>query len=190
VTSDKPPVGQIITPAQGTTYFGGMTVNYSGSASDPEDGASPGSAFTWQVNFHHASHMHPFVAARTGSKSGTFTIPDRGETASNVFYRIILKVVDSAGLTHTVTRDIQPRKVNMSFSTNPAGLKIALDGQSRVTPFTVTGVVGIKRTIAAPSPQGLNGSSYIFQTWTDGGARSHEISTPSTSTNYTARFSQ
>ncbi len=190
VTSDKPPVGQIITPAQGTTYFGGMTVNYSGSASDPEDGALPGSAFTWQVNFHHASHTHPFVAARTGSKSGTFTIPDRGETASNVFYRIILKVVDSAGLRHTVTRDIQPRKANMSFSTNPAGLKIALDGQSRVTPFTVTGVVGIKRTIAAPSPQNLNGSSYVFQTWTDGGARSHEISTPSTSTNYTARFSE
>jgi len=33
VTSDKPPVGQILTPAQGTTYFGGMVVNYSGSAS-------------------------------------------------------------------------------------------------------------------------------------------------------------
>jgi hypothetical protein len=46
VTSDKPPLGQILTPAQATTYFGGMVVNYSSSASDKEDGILPASAFT------------------------------------------------------------------------------------------------------------------------------------------------
>jgi glucose/arabinose dehydrogenase len=188
VTSDKPPIGKILTPVQGTTFFGGMVVNYSGSASDFEDGALPASAFTWQVDFHHDTHIHPFIAARTGSKTGTFTIPNRGETSSNVFYRLILKVNDSAGLTHIVSRDILPRKANMIFATNPAGLQITLDGQNRVTPFAVTGVVGIKRAIAAPSPQTLNGSSYVFQSWSDGGARSHEISTPSVNTTYTATF--
>jgi len=163
VTSDKPPVGQILTPAQGTTYFGGMMVNYSGSASDFEDGELPPSAFTWQVDFHHDTHLHPFIAATTGSKTGTFTIPTRGETSSNVYYRIILTVKDSAGLTRTVTRDILPRKADMTFATTPAGLQITLDGEQRVTPFTVTGVVGIIRAIAAPSPQTLNGLSYIFQ---------------------------
>src|SRR5437879_1557264 len=44
VTSDKPPLGRILTPVQGTTYFGGMVVNYSGSASDVEDGDLPASA--------------------------------------------------------------------------------------------------------------------------------------------------
>ena len=61
VTSDKPPLGQILTPAQGTTYFGGMAINYSGSASDKEDGTLPVSAFTWRVDFHHDSHVHPFI---------------------------------------------------------------------------------------------------------------------------------
>ena len=188
VTSDKPPLGQILTPAQGTTYFGGMVVNYSGSASDFEDGELPPSGFTWQVDFHHDTHLHPFIAATTGSKTGTFTIPTRGETSSNVYYRIILTVKDSAGLTRTVTRDILPRKADMTFATTPAGLQITLDGEQRVTPFTVTGVVGIIRAIAAPSPQTLNGLSYVFQSWSDGGARSHEIRTPSVSTTYKANF--
>jgi hypothetical protein len=189
VTSDKPPVGQILTPAQGTTYFGGMVVNYSGAASDKEDGTLPASAFTWRVDFHHDSHVHPFIPPTTGSKTGTFTIPNRGEVSSNVYYYITLKVVDSVGLTSTTVRNILPRKANMTFATQPTGLKISLDGASgRITPFTVTGVVGIIRSIAAPTPQTLNGLNYGFQSWSDGGARSHEISTPAANTTYTANF--
>ena len=76
----------------------------------------------------------------------------------------------------------------MTFATTPAGLQITLDGEQRVTPFTVTGVVGIKRVIAAPSPQTVNGLSYVFQSWSDGRGRSHEISTPAVNTTYTANF--
>jgi glucose/arabinose dehydrogenase len=188
VTTNRPPVGQILTPVQGTTYFGGMVVHYSGSASDHEDGDLPASAFTWQVDFHHNSHIHPFIPPTTGSKTGTFTIPTRGETSANVYYFITLKVVDSVGLTHTLVRNILPRKANMTFATNPAGLQITLDGQNRITPFTVTGVVGIKRAIAAPSPQTVNGSSYVFQSWSDERARSHEISTPAVNTTYTGNY--
>jgi len=189
VTSDKPPTSQILTPAVGTTYFGGMVVHYSGSASDKEDGTLPASAFTWRVDFHHNSHVHPFIPPTTGSKTGTFTIPNRGEVSSNVYYYITLKVVDSVGLTSTTVRNILPRKANMTFATQPAGLKISLDGGSgRITPFTVTGVVGIIRSIAAPSPQALNGLGYNFQSWSDGGARSHEISTPAVNTTDTANF--
>jgi glucose/arabinose dehydrogenase len=189
VTTDKPPTAQILTPAQGTTYFGGMVVSYSGSASDFEDGDLPASAFTWQVDFHHGNHIHPFIGATTGRKTGTFTIPKRGETSSNVYYILTLKVVDSVGLTNTAIRNILPQKAKMTFATQPAGMKISLDGgASRVTPFTVTGVVGIIRSISAPTPQTLHGTSYGFQAWSDGGARSHEISTPSVDTTYTANF--
>jgi hypothetical protein len=98
-------------------------------------------------------------------------------------------VVDSVGLTSTTVRNILPRKANMTFATQPTGLKISLDGASgRITPFTVTGVVGIIRSIAAPTPQTLNGLNYGFQSWSDGGARSHEISTPAANTTYTANF--
>jgi glucose/arabinose dehydrogenase len=189
ITTDKPPTAQILTPVSGTTYFGGMVVNYSGSASDFEDGDLPASAFTWQVDFHHADHIHPFIAARTGNKKGSFTIPTRGETSANVYYILTLKVIDSAGLSKTIVRNILPQKAKMTFVTQPAALKISLDGQApRLTPFTVTGVVGIVRSIAAPTPQILNGTSYIFQAWSDGGARSHEISTRSVDTTYAAKF--
>jgi hypothetical protein len=189
VTTDKPPTAQILTPVSGTTYFGGMVVNYSGFASDFEDGDLPASAFTWKVDFHHDTHIHPFIAARTGNKKGSFTIPRRGETSSNVYYILTLKVIDSKGLPKTIVRKILPQKAKMTFVTQPVGLKISLDGQDpRVTPFTVTGVVGIIRSISAPTPQTLNRSSYVFQAWSDGRARSHEISTPSVDTTYTANF--
>lgn len=189
VTTDKPPTAHILTPVSGATYFGGMVVNYSGSASDVEDGDLPASAFTWQVDFHHNSHIHPFIAARTGSKKGSFTVPRRGETSSNVYYILTLKVIDSGGLTKTIVRNILPQKAKMTFATQPAGLRISLDSQDpRVTPFTVTGVVGIIRSISAPTPQTQNGTNYIFQAWSDGGARSHEITTPSQDATYAAKF--
>jgi len=189
VTTNKPPNAQILTPVADTTYFGGMVINYSGSASDYEDGTLPASAFTWQVDFHHDTHIHPFIPPTTGSKTGTFTIPKRGETSANVYYFITLKVEDSVGLTKTLVRKILPQKAKMTFVTQPPGLKISLDGQDpHLTPFTVTGVVGIIRSIAAPTPQTLDGVNYGFQAWSDGRARSHQISTPSVDTAYTANF--
>jgi glucose/arabinose dehydrogenase len=189
VTTNKPPTAQILTPVADTTYFGGMVVNYSSSASDYEDGTLPASAFTWQVDFHHDTHIHPFIPPTTGSKTGTFTIPKRGETSANVYYFITLKVEDSVGLTKTLVRKILPQKAKMTFVTQPPGLKISLDGQDpHLTPFTVTGVVGIIRSIAAPTPQTLDGVNYGFQAWSDGRARSHQISTPSVDTAYTANF--
>jgi len=179
VTTNKPPVAQIVTPAVGTTYFGGMVLNYSGSAVDPENGDLPASAFTWQIDFHHDTHLHPFLPATTGSKSGSVTIPDRGETSANVFYRVILTTIDSGGLVSTTFRDVFPRISHMTFATNPVGLQSSLDGTPLVAPQTITGVVGIKRTIAAPSPQLSPISTkccFVFQSWSDSLAVSHEIS--------------
>ena len=66
------------------------------------------SAFTWRVDFHHDDHSHPHVAPTSGITTGTFTIANRGETSANVFYRVILTVRDSSGLTHTSSVDVRP----------------------------------------------------------------------------------
>jgi hypothetical protein len=64
---------------------------------------------------------------------------------------LTLEVVDSIGLRKNVTRNLNPQKVTMTFATQPAGLKINMDGTvPRVTPFNITGVVGIIRNIATP----------------------------------------
>jgi glucose/arabinose dehydrogenase len=190
VLSNSPPTGTITSPAQGTLYKGGDIINYAGTGSDPEDGALGAGAFTWRVDFHHDTHIHPFIPDRTGAMSGSFTIPTIGETSSNVWYRIYLTVKDSAGLTHTSFRDVLPRKVTVTIATDPAGLQINLDGQPGTAPLTFTGVVGIQRNIEAPSPQSLNGTGWEFVSWSDGGAANHNIATPDANTTYTAVFRQ
>jgi glucose/arabinose dehydrogenase len=188
VQPNQLPTAVITAPLAGTTYAGGEMFNYSGTGTDPEDGALPASAFTWQVDFHHDDHVHPFIPPTSGVTSGSFTIPTEGETDANVFYRLYLTVRDSQNATHQVFRDLQPRTSQITINTNPAGLQITLDGQPRTAPFTITGVAGIIRQIGATTPQTLGGTTYNFSSWSDGGALTHNISTPERNATYTATF--
>jgi Immunoglobulin domain len=188
VISNGVPTPTIITPAAGTLYIAGTTLSYSGNATDPEDGTLAASRFTWQIDFHHDDHTHPGMPATTGSKSGTFDIPNIGETSANVWYRVYLTVVDSAGQSATVYRDVLPRKAQITLATSPSGLGLTLDGQPVTAPYAFVGVVGILRTIGAPSPQPRNGGTYLFQSWSNGGAQTQTITTPTSNVTFTATF--
>jgi glucose/arabinose dehydrogenase len=190
VLNDQPPVPVISAPASGATYAGGDTVAFAGSATDPEDGSEPASRFTWWVDFHHCPtqqtcHIHPFLPPTPGVTSGSFVVPTIGETSPNVWFRVNLQVVDSMGLITAIYRDVLPRTSTMTFQTSPAGLQLTLDGQPFTSPSVVVGVENVQRTIGAPSPQG----GLTFQSWSDGGAQTHTISTPVSDTTYTATFS-
>lgn len=187
VTTNVAPAAAITQPATGTTYAGGTVIAFAGSGTDPEDGARPASAFTWRVDFHHATHVHPFIANTSGIRSGTFTIPTTGETAADVWYRLYLTVTDSGGLSTTVQRDIMPRVVRLTLASSPPGLSLRLDGQPMTAPASVDSVVGVVRSIEAPA-QTANGTSYAFTAWADGGPASRTIATPAVSTTYTAAF--
>jgi glucose/arabinose dehydrogenase len=188
VTSNNPPHATITTPAHNTLYNAGNTINYAGTGTDPEQGVLPASAFTWQVDFHHDTHTHPFVPPTSGVTGGSFVIPTTGETAANVWYRIHLTVRDAGGLTHSTFNDVVPRKSTITLATSPAGLQLTLDGQPLVAPQSVLGVVGIQRTLGAPSPQTVNGTTYELVSWSDGGAATHTVATPASDTTYTATF--
>jgi len=187
VTTNTAPVATITAPAHRTLYSAGETIRFAGIGSDAEDGTLPASAFTWVVEFHHDTHIHPFIPATGGITSGEFTIPTTGETSANVWYRIILTVRDSDGMTNTTFVDVVPRTVTMTFGTVPGGLQITLDGQPKTTPLSVTGVVGMSRTLGAV-PQTVSGVAYDFASWSDGGAAEHSISTPAINKTYTATF--
>jgi hypothetical protein len=188
VTSNQAPTATITKPAAGMLYTGGMVINYAGTGTDPEDGTLPPSAFTWQVDFHHDAHVHPFIPATSGSASGSFTVPTVGETSANVWYRMYLTVRDSGGRTRTTQLDIFPRKVTLTLATSPSGLQLKLDGQPVATPLSFVAVVGIVRTIEAVTPQTSGTTSFAFVSWSDGGAVSHTISTPAANTTYTATY--
>ena len=184
------PVGTVTLPPAGATYNAGDTIFYEGAATDAEDGVLTSSAFSWTVLFHHLDHTHPFLGPIDGVTSGSFLIPQTGETHDDVWYRVYLTVTDSSGLTHESTRDVLPNKATMTFETDPAGLELRLDGQPFTAPNSVVGVVGMTRTIEAPSPQTLVGKTYCFQSWSDGGAARHVIDTPGVDTTYAATFVQ
>ena len=188
VTTNTPPTPTIVAPAAGAHYNAGQVVSYSGSASDTQDPSIPAASYTWEVVFHHATHTHPFIAPFSGVTSGTFTIPNTGETATDVWYRVHLTVRDSGGLTNTTTRDILPNTATLNFATNPAGLALTLDAQPLASPAAVGSVVGMQRAIGAPAQQTSGGKTWQFVSWSDGGARNHTIATPAGGATYTATF--
>jgi hypothetical protein len=187
VVPNQPPVVTITLPVLGAHYRAGDTIQYKATATDPEDGALAASAFTWQVDFHHADHEHPFKPPENGVRSGQFTIPTTGETATDVFYRITLTVTDSEGMETVVTRDVLPLISTITIASNPAGLAVTIDGVPATAPVSFDSVVGMRRRIGAVSPQD-NGALWLFNNWSDGGAQIHKIATPGSNTTYTATF--
>jgi glucose/arabinose dehydrogenase/PKD repeat protein len=183
------PAATIQSPQDGRTFQAGDVISFSGDATDTEDGTLPASAFTWNIDFLHETHVHPGVPV-PGVKSGSFTIPASGHDFSgNTRYRIALTVTDSDGLTTTQTVTIVPQKVNLTFDTVPGGLTLFLDGIAKVGGFVYDTLVGFTHTIEARD-QGSGSTAYTFQSWSDGGAREHQIVAPSAPQTYRATFAE
>jgi hypothetical protein len=188
VNNNQPPTPTILSPQAGARYNAGTTVTFAGSATDPEQGLLPSSALSWTIVFHHGTHTHPFLGPINGVSSGQFDIPDSGETAVNVFYRIHLTATDSQGRQTTTTRDILPNVVNLTLLTDPPGFDLTLDGQPVATPFVTQSVVGMSRSLGADASQRVGKKNYPFLGWSDGGDRNHDIITPAVNTVYTAVY--
>jgi glucose/arabinose dehydrogenase len=188
VRNNQPPTASLTSPAAGATYTGGQQLTISGTASDPETGTLPADAFEWEVVFHHNTHTHPFIEPFTGTTSFNVTIPTDNETATDVFYRIHLRVTDGDGLTTEVTRDILPRTSTAKLQSWPWSWQLALDGAPVATPTSFSGVVGIRRTLSAP-PRVVNNRNWVLDCWEDySTATDRTISMPSTTQTYTAYY--
>jgi glucose/arabinose dehydrogenase len=185
----NPPVGSITSPAEGTTFSLGDTIQYTGTGMDQEDGTLPPSAFSWSVVLlHHPEtdplhHVHPFLGPIEGIESGSFQIPQEIHD-HDIWFRIYLTVTDSDDLTHELTRDIFPIMSTLTLQTDPPGLEVILEDQSGTAPVSRESIVGSE----SPSPQVFNGEGYRFESWSDGGPAMHTITTPASDTTYTATY--
>lgn len=187
ISAGSVPSATILTPTDGAQFQAGDVITYSGDGTDPDDGALPASAFTWNIDFLHDGHVHPGTPI-TGVKSGSFTIPTSGHDYSgNTRYRITLTVRDSTGLTSTKSVTVYPQKVNLSFDTVPTGRTLYFDGIAKTTPFVADTLVGFSHTVEARN-QTAGNTSYIFASWSDGGGQQHTITAPPTPQSYTATF--
>ena len=113
-----PPTPTIASPTNGQTVQPGQTVNFTGSATDAQDGPLPASGLSWTVLLHHNTHVHTAVTA-TGS-SGSFVVEDHGPIGT-FSYEIILTATDSTGLSATTSVNL-PVGVDSSPPTTPANL--------------------------------------------------------------------
>src|SRR5262249_26705452 len=146
------------------------------------------SSFSWTILFHHDTHIHPGGGPFTGTTSGTLSIPTSGhdfEGATN--YEIILTVTDSDGLTDSDSVTVYPDKAGLGFNTAPNGRSVEIDGIRKTAPFAFGDLIGFQHVINAPA-QTNGGTSYMFQSWSDGGAASHTIVVPSSGQSFTATF--
>jgi glucose/arabinose dehydrogenase len=185
------PQVSIDTPTTATRFAVGQTITLHGTATDAQDGSLPASSLSWTVIRHHDTHTHPFLAPTTGNDVQiTGPIPEDLPAASNSYLEIQLTATDSRGLATTVTQDLLPHKVDLSFAASPSGLQVELSGIRYTTPVTVTSWEGYGIVANAPAQTDGSGTSWTFQSWSDGGGASHTITTPPAPASYTARFQQ
>jgi hypothetical protein len=135
---------------------------------------------------HHADHTHPWFGPTTGNNL-TFQAPPPEDLAAttNSFLEVRLTATDSGGLSTTVTRNIMPKTVAITFATNPAGRTVRVNGVNMVGPTTITSWQGYVLNVAVPKQ-----NPWKWQSWSDGGAKNHTITTPGVATTYTATFVQ
>jgi hypothetical protein len=188
---NSPPTAVIDTPAPTLTWRAGDTISFSGHASDPQDGALPAAKLNWSLILHHCAtptdcHTHP-VQDWTGVASGSFSAPDHDYPS---WIELQLTATDSGGLTDTASVRLDPQTVALTFRSDPTGLQLTVGSSASTTEFTRTVIVGSRNTIAAPLTQTLNGTSYEFVSWSDGGAAQHDVTAPATPATYTATYRQ
>ena len=181
------PTATITTPAAGTTWKVGDVITFTGSATDAQDGTLPASALKWDLIMQHCPsncHSHP-LQSFAGVSSGSFTAPDHEYPS---YLELKLTATDSGGLTNTKVLRLDPKTVLLTFATTPGGLSLTVGSSKSTATFTRTVIVGSTNTISAPSPQNKGKKTLTFQSWSDGGAQTHDILAPASATTYTAKF--
>jgi glucose/arabinose dehydrogenase len=187
--TDTAPVPVIDTPSSSLTYAVGDAISFSGRATDAEDGTLPPSALTWTLIIHHCTtpttcHIHD-IQSWSGVSSGSLNAPDHSYPS---YLELQLTATDSAKVSTTTSVSLQPKTVDLTFTSVPSGLSLAVDGIASTTPFTRTVIQKSANSLSATSPQTLNGNGYAFSRWSDGGAATHNIDAPTSSATYTATY--
>lgn len=183
-----PPELTVSAPREGDPYRAGDTITFNAFARDAAGFDLDDGDIKTVVRLHHGSHFHPFAGPLTG-RTGSFTIPDTGESSADTSYEIAVTATDDNGLSTSEVVNVFPRKSDVRLETSPPGLGLTIDGVPVSTPRTFTGVEGFKRELAAPvNAIAQDGTPLQFAGWSDGKRIRHTIVTPEADTTYTATY--
>ena len=143
----------------------------------------------WVVIRHHDTHTHPFLPPTAGEHVDIEgPTPEDIHATATSYLEVMLTATDSDGLSTTLSRDLLPRTVDVTFATEPPGIALEVAGSPVVGPTTVTSSEGWRMPVVAPDQAESGGTGVTFVSWSDGGARAHDVTTPAAAATYTARF--
>jgi hypothetical protein len=93
-------------------------------------------------------------------------------------------------LTHDSFIDLAPKVATLTVAVFPpaVGIQLEIDQVPAPAPVSISTVAGYTRTLAAPTPQVIDGATWNFVSWSDGGAAEHTVSPPAVQTTYTATY--
>lgn len=156
-------------------WTAGQPIEFQMTANDAEDGPLPGTSITWESFVRHCyeptdCHSHPDDTG-TGN-SGSFTGPSHGYPS---YIQLVARATDSRGQTTEVSQDLQPATATITVTSSVPGAAVTLGEALVTTPATYTAILGDSISVAASNTQAIGGVTYAFDSWSDGGARTHQV---------------
>ena len=186
-----PPTVSIDTPAAGTTWQAGDLISFTGSARDSANNPLTGTSLSWSINLEHCNRTsptcHTHVIQNLTGGGGSIAAPEH-EYPSHL--ELKLTATDASGVSATATRRLDPRTVAITLESQPAGASLTLGTETLTAPFTLEVIRNSRLQMTAPTAPNIGGVAHDFVSWSDGGARTHEILPGSTPATYRATFQQ
>lgn len=170
------PVPSIDSPADGTVFRAGDTIELVGSVTDADGPIDPAD-LRWTVEFFHDDHYHPIqieVPGTPGAVPGTsvleIDVPQEGHDFSgDTAFRIQLGIVDADGLPATEVIVLDPEKVDIDFSSNvPGGISFIIDQIYHPEPFGLDSLIGFHHGLEVPELVLAGGDRWVFSHWSHG----------------------
>jgi glucose/arabinose dehydrogenase len=187
---DSPPVVDIEEPDDGAAWGVGEEIKLNGSALDSDGTDLDGLSLYWSTRLAHCPsgpggcHTHP-LGVFAGLRKGSFLAPEHDFPS---YIEVTLNAVDARGLSASETVRIDPRTVELEVRSDPAGVPLTAGLVAGLSPLSLTAIEGSNVVLAAPQTAQLNGRTYAWEGWSDGGARVHTVLADE-SADYTALYS-
>ncbi|MFN7934141.1 MAG: hypothetical protein U0R19_12495 [Bryobacteraceae bacterium] len=168
----------VTTPASATTYTANFTTQYLLTT-----GVSPGGSGTITPNPSSADGFYNSgTSVQLTASAAQFQNWSGDLSGSTNPQNVVMNGPRS------VTANYSGGTVSITVTTNPVGRSFSVDGNTYTSAQVFNWTQGSQHTIATTSPQTVGTTRYQFSSWSDAGGISHTVTTPGSSTTYTASF--
>jgi glucose/arabinose dehydrogenase len=166
-TAPNPPVINLLEPAT-PLYQVGTAIRFSGSATDSDNTPIPAENFSWSLRLHHCytltnCHVHDLFSL-DGTDSGSYVAPEHEYPN---YIEIVLTVTNRYGLSATTVKRLDALTSDLTFTSQPVGLNMVINGTGVTTPYTTRVMRGGAVVVSGPQMQMLDGTPFIFAGWAD-----------------------